>query len=127
MTTTVDFAGVDDLDLDTEVTGAAAISEAVARRITTRPGDVFYDPTYVSMDLGAWQSRAMTAADLWRLRVDLERCVRAEPRVRSFSADADWYPAGNELRVHIAGVTDEGAFDLVVSVDNEGVRHAIAA
>jgi hypothetical protein len=129
MSFAADFAGVDDLDIDAEVTGAAAVAEAVGRRITTKPGDVFYDPAYVCTDLGAWQSRAVTDADLYRLRVDLERCVRAERRVADFTCDVAFYAESFELRVVIDGVTVDGeAFNLTATVlPDEGVQLAIAA
>lgn len=122
-----DFGGIDDCDLDVLVQGAAQIAEAVGRRITTRPGTVFYDPKYLCVDLVAWQSRGLTDADLWRLRTDLERCIAQEERLASFTVDCAWYPRGQELRVTVGGETVDGeTFTLTATVDGEGVQLAVA-
>lgn len=121
-----DIAGLDDLNIDEVVSGGAAIAEAFGRRITTR--ELPYDPTYVCIDLHAYQSRTMTDADVWRLKVDIERCRQAETRIGSAVIDVAWYPAGQEIRVKVGGVTVDGdAFELVATVDNEGVRMALVA
>lgn len=121
-----DIAGLDDLNIDEVVSGGAAIAEAFGRRLTTRA--LWYDPSYVCLDLHAYQSRTMTDADVWRLKVDIERCRQAETRIADATVDVAWYPAGQELRVKVDGTTVDGdAFELVATVDNEGVRMAIVA
>jgi hypothetical protein len=122
-----DFAGAEDVSIDETVTGAAAIGEAVGRRVTTK--ELWYDPGYACLDLGEWQSRAMTNADVYRLRVDVERCVRAERRVQTFTVDVAFYALGMELRVRIDGVTVDGdAFVVTATVTpDEGVVLAVAA
>jgi hypothetical protein len=122
-----DFSGMTDLSLDEVVTGAGAVAEAVGRRITTPPGGLFYDSGYNSLDLGSWQSKALTDADVWRLKADMERAIAQEQRLASFAVDVAWYAAGMELRVKVAGTTVDGdTFELVATVDGEGVRLAIA-
>lgn len=122
-----DIAGIDDFLLDEVVTGAAAVAEAVARRITTTT--LWYDPAYKCMDLSGYQSRAMTDVDLWRLKVDLERCIGDEQRLDEFVVDVAFSAESFTLRVRIDGVTVDGdTFSLVATVDpDEGVRFAIAA
>jgi hypothetical protein len=123
-----DFAGMDDLNIDELVSDGAAVAEAVGRRIDTPAGGLFYDPAYVSLDLESYQSRALSDLDLYHLRVNLERCVRAETRVATFTVDLAWHPESFTLRVTIAGVTVSGAaFELVETVDSEGVKLAVAA
>ena len=120
-----DFAGLDDLNLDDTVSGGAAIAEAFGRRLTTR--SLWYDPSYVCLDLHAYQSRTMTDVDVWRLKVDIERCRQAETRIADATVDVAWYAAGMELHVKVAGTTVDGdTFELVATVDCEGVRLAIA-
>ena len=121
-----DIAGLDDLNIDEVVSGGAAIAEAFGRRITTR--ELPYDPTYVCIDLHTYESRTMTDADVWKLKVAIERCRQAETRIADATVDVAWYPAGQELRVKVDGTTVDGdAFELVATVDNEGVRMAIVA
>lgn len=123
-----DIAGIEDLDIDEVVRGAAAIAEAFGRRITTPSGGLDYDPAYVSTDLGAWQSRALSSSDVYRLRVDLERCRDAERRIASATIDVAYFEAGMELRVTVNGVTVDGdTFELSATVDGEGVQLAVAA
>lgn len=129
MTITTDFAGVDDLDIDVEVSDAAAVAEAVARRITTPEGGVFYDPRYKSTDLTAWLSRVVTFVGLFDLRTTLSDCIAEESRVADFTVDVAFYAESSELRVTIEGVTvDGGTFELTATVlPDEGVQLAIAA
>lgn len=120
-----DFSGIDDLNLDEGVSGAGAIAEAFGRRLTTRA--LWYDPKYTCLDLTAWQSKALTDADLWRLRVDIERCAQAETRIDRAVVDVAWYAAGMELRVTVEGVTVDGdTFTLAITVDDEGVQFAVS-
>lgn len=120
-----DIAGLGDLDIDEVVSGGAAIAEAFGRRLTTR--SLWYDPSYVCLDLHAYQSRTMTDADVWRLKVDIERCRQAETRIADAIVDVAWYAAGMELRVKVTGTTVDGdTFELVATVDGEGVRLAVA-
>lgn len=123
-----DFADIADFDLDVVLSGGAAVAAAFGRRITTPPGDLFYDPSYVCIDLHAWQNRALTSADVWRLRVDLERCRDAERRIASATCDVAYFAEGFELRVSVNGVTVDGeAFTLAATVDGEGVQLAVAS
>lgn len=123
-----DIAGIDDIDLDQVVTGPAAVAEAFGRRITTQPGDVFYDPAYVCTDLGAWQSRTIAPGDLYQLRADIERCAEAEKRITAYVVDVTYYAAGLELRVKVSAQTVKGPFELTATVDpDEGVKLAITA
>lgn len=122
-----DLAGLGDLNIDEVVSGAAAVAEAVGRRITTPSGGLFYDPLYLSLDLHSYESKALTDADVWRLKADMERAIAQEQRLASFAVDVAWYAAGMELRVKVAGTTVDGdTFELVATVDGEGVRLAIA-
>ena len=121
-----DIAGLEDLDIDEVVRGGAAIAEAFGRRITTR--ELWYDLTYVCIDLHAYQSRVMDDAELWRLKVAIERCRQAETRIADATIDVAWYALGMELRVKVDGTTVDGdTFELVATVDNEGVRMALVA
>lgn len=120
-----DIAGLDDVDIDEVVSGGAAIAEAFGRRLTTRA--LWYDPSYVCLDLHAYQSRTMTDVDVWRLKVDIERCRQAETRIADATVDVAWYAAGMELRAKVTGTTVDGdTFELVATVDGEGVRLAVA-
>jgi hypothetical protein len=57
----------------------------------------------------------------------MERAIAQEQRLASFAVDVAWYAAGMELRVKVAGTTVDGdTFELVATVDGEGVRLAIA-
>lgn len=123
-----DFAGIDDFDFDEVLTGAAVVAAAAGRRVTTRPGDLFYDARYLCLDLGAYQSATLTDDEVWRLRIDVERVVRDDQRVAEVDVEVAWYPIGATLKVTIDGVTVDGdIFQTAVTVDGEGVQLAIAA
>lgn len=122
-----DLAGLGDLNIDEVVSGAAAVAEAVGRRITTPSGGLFYDPLYLSLDLHSYESKTMTGADVWRLRADIERVLAQEQRLASYAVEVRWYAAGMELRVSIEGLTVDGeTFTLTVTVDSERVQLAVA-
>lgn len=123
-----DFGDIDDCDPDVILTGAQVVAAAAGRRITTPPGGLHYDPGYLSIDLESYQSRALTPREVFELRVAVERCVTADPRVAEATVDAVYYAAGMELRVTVDGTTVDGAaFELAATVDGEGVALAVAA
>lgn len=111
-----------DLDVDLrEVTDTAAVAQAVAHRLSTPEGSLFYDAAYDSIDLRAYLSAAMDEAEAYRLRAKIERCARAEERVDDADVDVEFNPVARTLTVTVEGTTAAGPFRLVVAANAAAV------
>ena len=97
------------------VTGPRVLAEAIARRLSTPRGGLFYDPTY-GLDVRAWLNESLTPQRLFALRHAVEAEVEKDERVLSCSADLTFIAATKSLRLTLSIQTQDGPFALVLGV-----------
>lgn len=118
----IDILAMGGLDPDLRtITGPAAVAQAVAHRLSTPEGSLFYDASYECMDLRAYLSADVDDAAAYRLRAKVERCTRADERVEDADVDVDFNPAARTLTVVVEGLTADGPFRLVVAASAASV------
>jgi phage baseplate assembly protein W len=113
---------VADADLGTDVTlvsdlapvwgvsdGFTNLAAAIARRLDTERGSLFYAPDY-GMDLKAYLNQDMSEADMSALQGAIASEIEKDPRVNSCTAVV----TRGSLDVAMGIETDDGPFDLVV-------------
>lgn len=105
----------------TLTSGAACVAQAIARRLTTPRGGLFYDPNYGT------DVREILAAKIdrrrledWRARIETE--VRKDDRVASVSASLVYLPATGILTIRIDGTLGTGPFTLTLAVTDLSVE-----
>lgn len=114
-----DLAGVDDIDFAlSTVTGMKAVGQAVARRLITPAGALFYDPDY-GYDLRQFMNAAFIAqpSDL-SARVE-EEALKDE---RVLAARARVSFINGALTVRLVLETAFGVFPLTLTVDALSVQ-----
>lgn len=105
-----DFGGVDDIDANLSiVTGLTALTQALARRLSTPRGSLFYDSEY-GTDIRQWQDAGAPSDREIEQLVERE-CLKDErvDRVRVVSTRV-----GENLTIQIAGAGDAGPFDFTL-------------
>lgn len=112
----VDISGVSGLDPNfTLVSGQTAVSQAIARRLTTQRGTLVYDPNYgtdVREILAAKVDR--NRLEDWRARIESE--ARKDDRVSSVAAALAYDPATESLTIRVSGALGAGPFSLTLAV-----------
>lgn len=115
-----DFAAIPDFDGQTLKREYDNLAEALARRLITPRGALWYAPDY-GTDLRAYLGEPMTDA----LRYEVERLAALEaekdPRVEEASATLT-YLGREEMRLSLAVRTAQGPFTLVLRVDSLSVE-----
>lgn len=107
-----DIGGTSDLDF-TLVTGRAVVIQAVARRLLTPRGSLFYAPDY-GIDLSGLLNARFNSALLARWKSEIERQAEQDDRVASCTATLT--VNGQQLKISVALELADGivaAFDLV--------------
>jgi phage baseplate assembly protein W len=99
----------------TLVSGNAAVLQAIARRLTTPRGGLFYDPNY-GTDVRGFLNEAITNESIARWKTAIERECRQDQRVASVVVDMKPNAAAQSLTVHITCTTADGPFAAVFSV-----------
>ena len=107
------YPGLD--PLGTLVSGNTAVLQALARRLTTPRGGLFYDPNY-GTDVRGFLNEAMTNESIARWKTAIERECRQDPRVTSIVVDMNPNVPANTLTIHITGTTADGPFAAVFGV-----------
>ncbi|MCS7069103.1 MAG: hypothetical protein N2313_04600 [Meiothermus ruber] len=116
-----DLSALPDLNFSVK-SGTANLAEAVARRLITPRGRLFYDLSY-GLDLRQYLNEALTD----EVRYEIETLVAAEcekdERVLSASATLiDAPPQARALQIAIDLETSDGPFRLIVEIDNIAVE-----
>lgn len=114
----VDISALPDLDFRPKL-GLPNLAEAIARRYITPRGALWYAPGY-GLDLRRYLNEAMTPELLEEMRILVEQEAEKDPRVRF--AEASVAPEDHRVRVALRLETDQGPFDLVLSVDRVSVE-----
>lgn len=111
-----DIACVTDIDpAFAVVTGTRAVSQALARRLGTPRGGLFYDGEY-GFDLRRFANSDFSQALAYRCQAGIEaECLRDE-RVRRCSATVTYSDADDTLRIRVDAEVYDGAFSLVLAV-----------
>ena len=107
------YPGLD--PLGTLVSGTTAVLQALARRLTTPRGGLFYDPNY-GTDVRGFLNEAMTNESIARWKTAIDRECRQDPRVTSIAVDMIPNVAAHTLTIHITGTTADGPFAAVFGV-----------
>lgn len=117
-----DISAVDDLDRDfTLVSGETTLAQALARRLQTPRGGLFYDPDY-GYDVRELLLESLTAARISQAQAAISaECVKDE-RVVTATAAITFNAAEESLTIEVEIETADGTFDLVLSVDNVTVE-----
>jgi len=116
-----DFSALPDLSFVLQ-SGQANLAEAIARRLMTPRGGLFYDPTY-GMDLRGYLNEALTDAT----RYEIETLVAAEceqdERVLAATATVvEGAPNSRTIQVSIELETAAGPFRLILAVSAVAVE-----
>jgi phage baseplate assembly protein W len=112
----IDIACVSDIDPGWQlVSGRPALAQALARRLSTPRGGLFYARTY-GYDLRQWINADISDVDVFAIQATVEAECERDPRVRRASAVVLFSPASQSMRVSIAVVDADGPFDLVLAV-----------
>ncbi len=117
-----DIHCIDDIDPSfSVVTGRLAVAQALARRLGTPRGGLFYDPEY-GFDLRQFANAGFNQALSFQISAGIEaECVKDE-RVRSASASVTYDAQTERLTTAVDGISDAGPFRLVLSVSSVTVE-----
>jgi hypothetical protein len=111
-----DLSALPDVDPTfTVATGSSVLAEAIARRLQTPRGALFYAPGY-GLDVRealneAWEPRALE-----RWRAAIERECEADERVERATASLGFDPPRQTLRLSIRIDSAQGPFKLVLGI-----------
>lgn len=112
-----DILALDDLDPSFAlVSGEAMLARAIARRLTTPRGGLFCDPDY-GYDVRALLLDGLTPAKLASAQASIAAEVEKDERVAGATVTFTQDTTAERLTISIELETDEGPFDLVLSVD----------
>ena len=112
-----DLAALPDLEPRLPLqSGLRNLGEAIARRLQTPRGSLFYAPNY-GTDIRAWLNEAMTTDDLFRAKVAVEAECEKDERVLSADAEVVLNRTLQTLTLRLTLTTAAGPFRLVLSVD----------
>jgi phage baseplate assembly protein W len=114
----VDIFSVDDLDGGFElVTGTKALGQAIARRLGTPRGGLFYDRTY-GYDLRAFLNADLDDVDIFAIAAATEAECERDERVQRATATVSLNTSTQRLRVAVELETAVGPFKLVLDVSS---------
>lgn len=109
-----DISALPGLDF-TLKSGTANLGEAIARRLQTPHGGLFYDLDY-GLDLRAWLNDSLDQRRLFALRGEIRAEVEKDPRVITAEVTATYSSATERLAVSILIETTTGTVPLVIEV-----------
>lgn len=117
MTFGTDLWGVEDLDpMFSEVSGAAGVAQALARRLITPRGALLDDPGY-GYDLRGRLNAAITSAGRLAMQTAIAAELRKDERVDDVQVTLTFEPALNALHVDAVVFGAFGPFRLTLAVD----------
>lgn len=97
------------------VSGKANLARALARRLSTPRGGLFYAPDY-GLDVRLYLHADLGAAELANLGPAIEDECEKDERVESCSADVSYSFETRVLTIKLAVTTAEGPFELILAV-----------
>jgi len=103
------------------VSGARNVALAVARRLRTPRGGLFYDPDY-GYDLIQFCNADVDAAVMSELRSGIESEALKDDRVKQASCSVTWEPGAERFRVDLRCSSAVGPFRLVLAVGSVTVE-----
>lgn len=101
--------------LGTIVDGNTALAQALARRLTTPRGGLFYDLDY-GTDLRAYVNDGLTPGQVSEIRSAIQRECLKDDRVFDVDCDTSFNSAAQTLSVSIRVVGADGPFDLTLAI-----------
>jgi phage baseplate assembly protein W len=111
-----DISSLPDLDPHfVLVSGIANLGQAIARRLETPRGGLFYDPSY-GTDIRDYLNASLSSNDLPRIASDVQAEALKDPRVRTASASVTFNSSSFCLSITLRCQTVAGPFTLVLSV-----------
>lgn len=111
-----DISCYPDLDpLGTLVSGNTALAQAIARRLITPRGGLFYDTNY-GTDLRLYLNEGMTNEAQSRIKAAIEAECSKDERVSSVTADVTFNAPAKSLAISISLVGGNGPFSLTLAV-----------
>lgn len=119
-----DISCVDDLDPAFTVTsGTLALSQAIARRLITPRGSLFYDEDY-GLDLRAYLNAGISQGSgfAFRLAAQIEAECLKDERVETIDAEVAFDIANEKLVAKLKGVASTGPFRLTLLVSSVTVE-----
>lgn len=112
----VDVACYPDLDaMGSLVSGKTMLGQAIARRLTTPRGALFYDTNY-GTDLRLYISEGMTTEAQGRIKAAVESECLKDERVAGATATVGFSLQAQTLKISIALETKTGPFSLTIAV-----------
>lgn len=103
------------------VSGTANLGQALAHRLTTPRGSLFYDPDY-GTDIRAYLNDTITADKLAQVRADVQAELIKDERVLACIAEVSFDFTSRQLAVSVAVQTANGPFNLVLAVTSVTVE-----
>lgn len=115
----IDISGVDDIDIAlSPVDGPTALLQALARRLQTPAGSLFYDPNY-GLDVRQWVHAG--AMPVSRIEAAVEGELLKDERVSDARCSASF--ASGALQLQVAVTTDEDeTYELTLGVNSDIVE-----
>ena len=112
----VDFSCIDDIDASLSlVDGRTCLGQAVARRITTPRGGLFYDSDY-GIDIRDFiKQTGFSETQAARI---IESEILKDERVNNVVANVTFNQLAEEVSIIITVTDEQGPFVLTVTVDN---------
>ena len=99
------------------VNGPLAVAQAIARRLITTRGTLFYDPEY-GFNLRDFLNETVEEGQtIFQIESGIETECLKDERVESADAAAEYIESASRLRVTARLVLAEGPFELVLIVD----------
>lgn len=104
------------------VSGRTNLLNAIARRLRTPRGGLFYDPSY-GEDVRMYLNRQIDTDILDQIRVNIEKQVQLDERVKTARASVTFNQAAFNLKINLQITPVIGqTFTLVLSVDKLTVK-----
>jgi phage baseplate assembly protein W len=97
------------------ISGKLVLAQALARRLTTARGSLFYDKNY-GTDLRMYLNEGLTNEAIWRVKASVESECLKDERVARASADVSFSLETETLHVLIEIDTNGGPFALTLSI-----------
>jgi hypothetical protein len=116
-----DIRALDDLPPQMNLqSGLPNLGEAIARRLQTPRGGLFYAPNY-GTDVRSWLNEAMTDDDIFRAKVSIEAECEKDERVLAADATLALNQPSQTLTISLELILASGPFQLVLSVNQVSV------
>lgn len=117
----LDVSAIPDLDPMLALQGGRRVlAEAVARRLTTQRGSLFYAPDY-GLDIRDYLNEGFTPSALFQAQSAIEAEVEKDERVISATVTLS-NPRPDTLRISIRIEAADGPFEMVLSIDQLTVQ-----